>query len=354
MRQYVQRAIHAAQRIVRRGARKLNVRLLTDKEAPSRKNNPTPTFADVPYGPHPRQVLDFWKAESHKPTPLVFWIHGGGWQSGGKHHIADVAEYLAAGISVVAIEYRFIADAIKQNVMPPVKMPLLDAARALQFVRSKAPEWNIDRDRIGGFGGSAGACTGLWLAFHADLADSNSRDPIARESTRLWCFAGRNAQTTLDPQEMREWTPNSKYGGHAFGIKGDKNKNVTAFERFLASRDAILPWISEYSPYALVGAGSPPVYLSYPTSPALGQEQEDPTHTSNFGVKLQEKCNRLSVPCEVAYPGAPDVRHATEKDYLIAVLKAPTARAGAAQTSLGGAQRLTTSPLTGWGCQGGT
>ena len=38
------------------------------------------------------------------------------------------------------------------------------------------------------------------------------------ESTRLWCAAVKGAQTTLDPQQMKEWTPNSRYGGHAFGL----------------------------------------------------------------------------------------------------------------------------------------
>src|SRR5258708_391808 len=37
---------------------------------------PTPTLTDVAYGPHPKQVLNFWKAESDKPTPLLFFIHG--------------------------------------------------------------------------------------------------------------------------------------------------------------------------------------------------------------------------------------------------------------------------------------
>jgi len=67
--------------------------------------------------------------------------------------------------------------------------PLGDAARALQFVRSKAAEWNIDKTRIGATGGSAGACSSLWLAFHDDLADPKSSDPVARESTRLLCAA---------------------------------------------------------------------------------------------------------------------------------------------------------------------
>ena len=45
---------------------------------------PEPTLFDVSYGPHPKQVLHFWKAESEKPTPLLFFIHGGGWGAGSR------------------------------------------------------------------------------------------------------------------------------------------------------------------------------------------------------------------------------------------------------------------------------
>ena len=213
---------------------------------------PKPTQVNVPYGPHERQVLDFWKADSGKPTPLVFVIHGGGWQGGEKERVnrfVNVQELLQAGISVVAINYRFVKQATAVGIEPPVKAPLHDAARALQFVRSKAAEWKIDKGRIGAAGGSAGACSSLWLAFHDDLADPKSSDPVARESTRLMCAAVIGAQTTLDPQEMQEWTPNSHYGGHAFGLSG--------FAEFLANRDKILPWIAEYSPYALVTPEDP-------------------------------------------------------------------------------------------------
>ncbi|MEY4090027.1 MAG: hypothetical protein RJB55_2298, partial [Verrucomicrobiota bacterium] len=196
---------------------------------------PKPTFAEVRYGAHERHVMDFWKAESAAPTPLVFVIHGGGWQGGEKERVdrfVDVAALLKAGISVAAINYRLIRHAEADGVVPPVKAPLHDAARALQFVRSKAREWNVDRTRIGATGGSAGACSSLWLAFHDDLADPRSTDPVARESTRLFCAAVNGAQTTLDPLQMKEWTPNSRYGGHAFG--------VGAFPQFLAAREKIL------------------------------------------------------------------------------------------------------------------
>lgn len=279
---------------------------------------PQPTLADVRYGPHDRHVLDFWKAPSEKPTPLLFFIHGGGWRGGDKSRIGrlvNIEELLAAGISVVSINYRFTTHAEAEGIQPPVRAPLHDAARALQFVRSKAREWNLDKQRIAASGGSAGACSSLWLAFCDDMADPKNSDPVARQSTRLWCAAVSGAQTTLDPAQMKEWTPNSRYGGHAFGFAN--------FQEFLAGREKILSWIAEYSPYALVTADDPPVYLYYSAPPALGKEQKDPTHTANFGVKLQEKCRSVGVECELVYPGAPDVKHANIQAYLLDKLKSP-------------------------------
>ena len=285
-----------------------------------------PTFANVPYGTHERQVLDFYQAKSDIPAPVLFFIHGGGWVAGDKKGF-DVTPYLAAGIAVVSINYRYTSHAYAAGVKPPVAWPMHDAARALQFLRSKAAQWHIDKARIGASGGSAGACTSLWLAFHDDMADPKSSDPIAHESTRLWCAAVISAQTTLDPQEMHEWTPNSRYGGHAFGFMSDPKDPKTRdlqFAQFLAHRDEVLSWIKEYSPIAHVSADDPPIYLMYSTPPALGQHQKDPTHTANFGVKLEEKMQSVGIECELVYPGAPNVKHPQMTQYLIEKLKAPS------------------------------
>lgn len=280
-----------------------------------------PTMMDVHYGPATNQVLDFYKANSDKPTPLVFFIHGGGWTAGSKKGI-DPRPYLSEGISVVSVEYRFVSEATAAGAKPPVDWPLKDAARALQFVRSKAAEWNIDKARVGASGGSAGACSSLWLAFHDDLADAKSSDPVARESTRLKCAAVTGAQTSLDPKQMKEWTPNSRYGGHAFNVPADPARRIAGFESFLAAREAILPWIAEYSPYALVTKDDPPVYLTYGKAPAMGKDEPDPTHTANFGVGLQAHMKDIGVPCELFYPAAPDAPHKTMQAYLIETLKA--------------------------------
>ena len=111
---------------------------------------------------------------------------------------------------------------------------------------------------------------------------------------------------------MKEWTPNSKYGGHAFGLH--------PFKKFLENREKILPWIKEYSPYANVTKDDPPIFLQYKSPPELGQVQKDPTHTSNFGVKLQEHCIANGVKCELYYPNGPKTTHTDTTAFLISQL----------------------------------
>lgn len=283
-----------------------------------------PTKENVPYGPHPRQVVDFYQAKSEKPTPVVLAIHGGGWVNGNKDGYRTSAKrYLDNGISVVAINYRMVPEATEKKIEPPVKWPLEDAARALQFVRSKAKEWNLDKTRIAATGGSAGACSSLYLLYHDDLADPRSTDPIARESTRLLCAAVNGPQTTLDPKVCREWMPNAKYGGHAFGITGKEGRD-SAFDNFHDQREKLLPWITEYSPISHVTSDDPPVFMEFPSQkkpPVKGEAQDDPTHSALYGMILLEVLKEKKVDGIIVYPGHPHDKYKTSADYLIDRLK---------------------------------
>ena len=265
---------------------------------------------NVPYGKHPRQVLDFYQAKSDQPTPVVFYIHGGGWQGGDKSSIKP-QPFLDKGISVVAINYRYVKNGVEEKVEPPVKAPLEDAARALQFVRSKAAEWNLDKRRIGATGGSAGGCSSLWLAFHDDMADPRSADPVARESTRLYCAAVNGAQTSLDPKELREWMPNYRYGAHAFGLPN--------FQSLLDNREKILPWIKEYSPIEHVSKDDPPIGLFYSgeADAKVGDSPKDPTHSPILGIQLAERLKAAGVDVVLVYPGHPHPKYKNSTDYLI-------------------------------------
>src|SRR5205823_5426962 len=98
---------------------------------------PPPTFENVKYGQHERNVLDFWQAKSEQPTPVLVSIHGGGFVTGDKSVAPQMLkECLDLGISVAAISYRYSTQAI-------APAPFQDGARALQFLRSKAQDWNL-------------------------------------------------------------------------------------------------------------------------------------------------------------------------------------------------------------------
>jgi acetyl esterase/lipase len=149
--------------------------------AAQNQGKPAPTHANVAYGPHEQNVLDVWLAKSDTPTPLVAFIHGGGFRAGSKNSVSaeTLRELLEAGISVAAIEYRFIS----QERLPAAHF---DCRRALQFLRSKAEAWNIDKTRVGAFGGSAGAQLCMWLAFHDEMADPQAAVPTDATKAQGW------------------------------------------------------------------------------------------------------------------------------------------------------------------------
>src|SRR3954468_9075039 len=67
----------------------------------------------VPYGKHERQVLDFYQAKSDTPTPVVFHIHGGGWQGGDKK--TNPQGFLAKGIPVAPITSRSVKTGVARR-----------------------------------------------------------------------------------------------------------------------------------------------------------------------------------------------------------------------------------------------
>ncbi len=246
-----------------------------------------PTHADVKYGPHERNVMDVWLAESKQPTPVLVSIHGGGFSHGNKSVESAVRDAcLKAGISVVAITYRLSQDAIA-----PAQFH--DAARAIQFIRHNATEWNIDPQRIAATGGSAGAGLSLWLGFHDDMADPDSDDPVLRESTRLSCMAVSNGQTSYDPRFIRELFP-----------EDDQVYRIGALRQlFDADLDQLDQLPSEK--YALFEEVSPITHLT-PDDPAalqtfLVKDSDRPTgiHSPRFGYALKKEMDKLGIRCEV-------------------------------------------------------
>ncbi len=147
------------------------------------------------YGPHPRQVLDIWPAETDTPSPVALYVHGGGFHAGDKsavRRMTMIHDLHAKGVTIASMNYRFIEHT-------PLADVLREGGRAVQFLRAEAQAWNLDPDRIAMIGTSAGAGITLWTAFHDDMADPTHPDPTRHFSSRLTCAVAINPQAGFDP-----------------------------------------------------------------------------------------------------------------------------------------------------------
>lgn len=111
--------------------------------------------SDIPYveNGHQRHVLDIYTPEepAAKSLPVIFWIHGGGWQVGDKSDVALKPKVLTErGFVYVSTNYR---------LLPEVKMEELigDVAKSLGWVHKNIAKYGGDPKRIFVGGHSAGA-----------------------------------------------------------------------------------------------------------------------------------------------------------------------------------------------------
>jgi acetyl esterase len=290
--------------------------------APSAKKQtgPAPSFADVSYGPHERNKLDFWQARSDKPTPVVVFIHGGGFRAGDKSSWqgkAELKQLLDQGISCAAINYRYLTQA-------PVQDILRDAARAVQFIRSKSTEWNIDKTRLAAQGGSAGAGTSLWLATRDDLADPAASDPVLRESSRVCAAVISATQATYDLTRWEsflgpaqpEWYKSDEEGPQFYGLKTLDDFKTAAGHKALAECD-MLRWISKDDAPILCTTNQPDGPITN-----RGHWLHHPKHAQ----EVKKCCDAHSVPCTILSDGAGKAENPTIT-FLLSNLKPNKAEA---------------------------
>jgi acetyl esterase/lipase len=244
------------------------------------------TRSNVLYGPDKiRNTIDFWQAPGKGPRPLLVNIHGGGWISGDKSSFFDYKSFLDKGISCASISYRFTPE-------NPLPTPVHDAARAIQFLRSKAAEWNIDPDRIALTGGSAGACTSMWILLHEDLANPKSNDPVLRQSTRVCAAAVYAGQTSIEPAVISEWIPSTvpMHNMIPFAVGQQSMENVWTDNRY--KKKSYKKLYQEFSPINHLDVNDPPLYMEYNRGMKLPAASDgESIHHPMFGVKMWEKSN---------------------------------------------------------------
>ena len=271
-----------------------------------------PSFDNVKYGENERNVFDIWLADSETPTPLAVYIHGGGFKGGSKEKLKSekLNALLDAGISVAAINYRLVTT-------DPLPTAHHDARRAIQFMRSKADEWNIDTNRVAAFGGSAGAQICMWLAYSDDMADATSDDPVERESTRLLCVATAGGQTSAE----RDF-----YIENILPLLGEDIPVEVLVKSFNGENDPekirMKMWgadtleevnktTKQCSALRLISPDDPPIFMSYGMAPDAKKPSGDKNrvrgwliHHVIFGTKLKEKADELGVEADLSYPGS--------------------------------------------------
>ena len=262
-------------------------------------NTPKPDLPNVIYGEHERNVLDIWFANKNKQTPLAIYIHGGGFSTGSKEKINgnELTQLLAAGISVASINYRY-------KTIVPLPGAHNDAKKALQFIRSQAESWGINKDKIGVWGGSAGAQISMWLGFSDEMANVNSKNPIERESTRVNCVATKGGQTTMESDFWRKHI--AKYAPkEVVSFKKSILQNYGAKNANEADEVA-----KKISALVLISKDDPPIFMQYgmrPNAPVPKNANKIRgwiVHHVDFGIALKEKMDSLNIESHLRFPSA--------------------------------------------------
>ncbi|HEY5314808.1 MAG TPA: hypothetical protein VIK18_19900 [Pirellulales bacterium] len=259
-------------------------------------------------------MLDIYVPPQGKgPFPVVMWFSGL-WAP--SKQVPDLNQFFPHGCAAIAVEMRTMKDATDEKIDPPISVCLLDARRALQFVRLNGAKWNLDPSRIAVAGGSQGALPALYLGCEGERADPNASDPVERVSTKVTCVGAYRSQPSIDPKQMQAWVPGVKWGAPALGYN---------FEESLKRRDDLLPKIQAWSPDALVSKDAAPMYFENEwglTKPDDIKVENYDVHSPRWGVGFQKLAQARGATCYLKYLGHPSEKYSDIWDFLVKELTA--------------------------------
>jgi len=116
-------------------------------------------------GGHERQRLDLYlPAKAVGPLPVIIWVHGGAWLTGSKEGGGPALPFLGKGYAVVSINYR-----LSQHAKFPAQIE--DCKAAIRWLRANAKTYDLDPDRFGVWGASAGGHLVALLGTSGDVKD---------------------------------------------------------------------------------------------------------------------------------------------------------------------------------------
>ncbi len=145
---------------------------------------------------HERHKLDLYLPEkSDGPVPVIVWIHGGAWLGGSKEN-PPALPFLARGYAVASINYR-----LSSHARFPAQIE--DCKTAIRWLRANAKTYNIDPDRIGVWGASAGGHLVALLGVAGNAKELEGNFGNIGQSSRVQCvvdFFGPSNLLTMAKQ----------------------------------------------------------------------------------------------------------------------------------------------------------
>ena len=267
------------------------------------------------YGGKERQTFDLFFADAKEPSPLVIFIHGGGFVAGSKEKLPeeDKLKCLENGISIAAVNYPYITQESLQEV-------LCDVSRAVKFFRFNAEKFNIDPENIFCYGSSAGAGSSLFLATEPDFLFESENDEISRTSAKIKAAGLYKPQSTYDfykwaellemtPEELLEKQP--EFGDPLTIIYGEP---ICSVDKFFEPETVK---IREYLDLCeKITENCPPLFVR---ATVRKEDKSDLLHAQIFARKIFEKALEKGVYAELETPEKP-ARHADFIEFVVSIL----------------------------------
>ena len=248
---------------------------------------------DVEYGKAGDVSLQMDIAQPEKADglrPCVVVIHGGGWRGGDRHAHTSICFQLAQrGYVAATISYRFA---------PAHTFPaqIEDAKCAVRFLRANAEKYQIDKERIGAIGASAGAHLSMLLGVMDEEDGLEGTGGSADESSKVQAVVSFFGPTDLAGDDTPEVTK---------GIIKDF-LGGTAKEKADVYRQA--------SPLIYVTSGDAPILLL--------QGTKDPLVPHSQAYKMADAMTEKRIPGRVIVYvggahgwGGKDLAHSLEEGY---------------------------------------
>ena len=257
-----------------------NVPLIANPSASPDPGTPNGIRTPIPEQVAPGTMnlhVDVYQVPSSQPTPVVVQFHGGGWIRGDRpRSFQSFSAFLAAGMSVVTVQYRNAKDA-------PAPAAIEDVRCAMAWVKANAAKFNFDLSRVVTYGGSAGGHLALMAAYAPASFDppgctgqpkvaavldfygpTNLAEGLTESGSFDFTHQWLGTQLPLAPDAASAGTPAASApvpsaGGNPNGVAGAQPPAVR--RRWPEPDTATILKAKEMSPLTYVRPGLPPTFI---------------------------------------------------------------------------------------------